>query len=424
MKNLLLVSYFFPPHGGAGVLRPLETVRLLEPLGWRCSVVAGPAEGYWFNDPALLERVPASAEVRRTRAWSGPRLLRRGAAGPRRDEALIGRLRRVADWLPLPDVYCGWVPFAVHAAMELARKADCILSTSPPESAHCVAGYVARRTGLPWVADFRDPWLQGIYRCYPSRLQRAWQSSYEARAVRHASLVIANTPEAAEDFRARYPGLPQAKFQTVPNGFDPAEFDNLARPQTQPGVFRLVHAGGLTLERDPLPFIRAFARVRQRLSGRLRLVLELVGPLAPKFLEEARGLGLGADLELTGWVGRRTALERLAAADCGVLLEAFRPGAELVTPLKLYDYLGAGLPVLAVAPSGAATRTLERLDAGLAVTAPDEDAIAAVLETLIARVQHEGESLRGRIRAAAAEFERARQVERLAGLLGRILPVG
>ncbi|MCE5271057.1 glycosyltransferase [bacterium] len=422
MKNLLLVSYFFPPHGGAGVLRPLETVRLLEGLGWRCSVVAGPAEGYWFSDPELLERVPASAEVRRTRAWSGPRLLRRGSAGPRRNEALIGRLRRVADWLPLPDVYCGWVPFAVHAAMELARKADCILSTSPPESAHCVAGYVARRTGLPWVADFRDPWLHGLYRCYPSRWQRAWQAGYEARAVRHASLVIANTPEAEEDFRVRYPGLPKAKFQTVPNGFDPEEFSRLTRPQPQPGVFRLVHAGGLTLERDPLPFVRAFARVRETLSGRLRLVLELIGPLAPRFLEQARGLGLGPDLELPGWVGRRTALERLAAADCGVLIEAFRAGAELVTPLKLYDYLGAGLPVLAVAPAGAATRTVESLDAGLAVTSPDEDAIAAALEALIERVRSGGETLRGRIRAAASGFERGRQVERLAGLIEHMLP--
>lgn len=423
MKNLLLISYFFPPHGGAGVLRPLETVRLLAPLGWRSLVVAGPPDGYWFRDPDLLRRVPEGTEIRRTRAWSGPRMIggKRDNAERPRNESAIGRWRRVADWLPLPDVYCGWTPFAIHAAMELARRADCILSTSPPESAHCVAAYVARRTGLPWVADFRDPWLRGIYRRYPTHWQEAWQSRFEAHTVCQARLVIANTREACEDFRQRYPGQPQSKFQTVPNGFDPAEFDALARPERDNGAFRLVHAGGLTLERDPLPFIRAFARVREKLAPRIRLTLELTGPLDPRFLEAARQLGLGPDLDVRGWVSRELALQSLAAADCGVLLEAFRPGAELVVPLKLYDYLGAGLPVLAVAPEGAATSLVCDLNAGLAVDAPDEERIASTLAELVNQVRREGPRIRTRIRGAAAEFERGRQIERLAGLIGQVV---
>jgi glycosyltransferase involved in cell wall biosynthesis len=423
MKHLLLISYFFPPHGGGGVLRPLEMVRLLEARGWESLVLAGPGEGYWRLDPELALRVPSGAEVRRTRALGGPGLLARlrGAAGGRgegRSEGTIRALRRLTDWLPVPDVYCGWIPFARRAGLELARRADCILSTSPPESAHLVASRVARRTGLPWVADFRDPWVRGIYRHYPTRSHERWQKHLERLIVESADRVIANTAPALEDFRARYPREPQDKFQLLPNGFDPQEFSALGRKAPGRGPLRIIHAGGLTLGRDPGPFLEALGRVnRSAGSAEQGCRLELVGPVDPRFLEKARALGLGESVTASGWLTRAETLERLAFSHLALLLESFRPGAELVAPMKLYDYLGAGVPVLAVVPEGAASRLLGETGGGMTVTSADSGKIEEALRGILARFR-QGEPLVPPVdRSAAARFERPAQMDFLAGLL-------
>lgn len=426
MKNLLVISYFFPPHGGGGVLRPLETVRLLEPLGWRSLVVSGPPDGYWFNDPDLPGRVPESAEVRRTCALSGPRLIKaagitpaRGPSG--RSERAVRRLRRLTDWLPLPDVYCGWTPFAVHAAMELARRADCIFSTSPPDTAHLVACYVARRTGLPWVADFRDPWLRGIYRRYPTAVQRGLQARMEARVVAGADLVLANTEEARADFVGRYPDQTSGKFKCLPNGYDPAEFASLERAPREPGVLRLIHAGGLTLERDPGLLVKALAVLNAARGPEMqRVVLELAGPVDPRFLDEARKAGIGENLRVCGRLSRTGALSRLAAADGAVLIETFRPGAELVVPMKLYDYLGAGLSVFALVPEGAASRLIARAGCGIAVTDRSDEAVAAGLVRFVERLELTSEAPFPVNREVADSFHRPTLVRKLAGYLERM----
>ncbi len=76
MKNLLFLAYFFPPHGGGGVLRSVETVRLLSSHGWRTTVVAGPEDGYWIKDESLLGRLPESTKILRAGALDPVRILR------------------------------------------------------------------------------------------------------------------------------------------------------------------------------------------------------------------------------------------------------------------------------------------------------------------------------------------------------------
>ena len=132
MKHLMIFSYYFPPHGGGGVLRPAEFSRLLvREHGWKVSVVSGPAEDYWLLDPELSERLPVEVNQIRVGSLTGPGMLKRLArrshskSGPRigsgRNELAIKFLRRVADWSGLPDVYFGWYKPAVKAAIEGSR---------------------------------------------------------------------------------------------------------------------------------------------------------------------------------------------------------------------------------------------------------------------------------------------------------------
>ena len=397
MKSLLFLSYYFPPHGGGGVLRPVETVRFLENYGWRATVIAGPRQGYWLEDPGLESRVPAQTAVAHTRALTGPQVMRflgrkaKEGACEGRSERTIGWFRRLTDWLPLPDVYAGWIPFACAAALKYAAGADCILSTSPPESSHLAGWYLARKTGKRWIADFRDPWIRGIYRRYPTGMQKSFQERLERLVVERADMVVATTEQAASDFRSRYPGLPGEKFRFIPNGFDSAEFHNLKNTAPRHPPLKIIHAGGLVLGRDPEPLFQALIELNKEKEDCCHL--ELVGVFNPHFREKAKAMGLGSAVTFTEYLPRKEVLNRISGSHLGLLLESFSPGAELVVPGKFYDYLGAGLPVLALVPPGAAAEAVNRTGSGLAITEPDSGKIAAALRNFLERLENGRELL-------------------------------
>ena len=423
MKNLLFLAYFFPPHGGGGVLRSVETVRLLSSHGWRTTVVAGPEDGYWIKDESLLGRLPQSTKVLRAGALNPVRILRFADRSQDRKEKLrseraIRKWRRFADWLPVPDVYCTWIAPAVRKSFKAASQADWIMSTSPPESAHLAAWYLAGRTGTRWAADFRDPWVRGIYRKFPTALHRALQRHLERMVVKRADLVLASSEEAVEDFRSRYPEQPEDKFQFVPNGFDSREFSDFPHNPPQNAPLTIIHTGNLTLDRDPVPLFRALAALNREFGGESPCCkIELVGLCDKRVRKAAQEFLSGDSVTFSGYLPRGEVLKKLAGSHLALLLESFAPNAELVVPGKLYDYLGARMPVLALVPKGAASRLIEKTGCGVAVTEPDGRKIQNTLRTFLDRLQN-GKPLHPPPEEnELACYERSAVVGRLADLL-------
>ncbi|MGD8414509.1 MAG: hypothetical protein PVF33_09765, partial [Candidatus Latescibacterota bacterium] len=171
MKRLLMIVPFFPPMAGGGVYRPLSFVKYLPEYGWRITVVAPRGDAFWIRDERLVGQIPDSCEVIRTDTLSGQAMMARlrgpGGSGSKvrpsqkRSSAGFSAARRIASLFLVPDSYAGWRPFAVKAATAAIESGrfDALYSTSPPESSHLAALSVQRRSGLPWVADFRDPWM-------------------------------------------------------------------------------------------------------------------------------------------------------------------------------------------------------------------------------------------------------------------------
>ena len=424
MKNLLLLAYFFPPQGGGGVLRSVETVRLLHDHGWRTTVVAGPEHGYWIRDETLLDRLPRSTKVLRAGALAPARILRsRGWAQEGKDgirsERAIAKWRRLAHWLPVPDVYCSWIVSAVRKSLDAASQADWIISTSPPESAHLAAVYLARRTGKPWAADFRDPWVRGIYRKFPTPIHRVFQGRLERMVVQRANLVLATSEEAVADFHFRYPQQPAEKFQFVPNGFDSAEFGSLLpRDPPRNAPLTIIHTGNLTLDRDPVPLFRAIGALNRESARQGPCCkIELAGLCDERVHKAAREILCEDSVTFSGCLPREEVLGKLAGSHLGLLIESFAPDARLVVPGKLYDYLGAGLPVLALVPQGAASRLIGETACGVAVTEPDSRRIQEVLRSCLDRLRN-GEPLHAPPRQSELDrYERPAIIARLAGLL-------
>lgn len=415
-RRLLMVSYFFPPVGGIGAQRTVAFATHLPEAGWQPVVIAPRDAHYRVMDPASEAALPRGLEVHRSFCYEPARLraqLRaavrgagRGAGrGPRPDAGAVvadapgpaaGRRAspavnaawaRAVRFLLFPDDQVGWVPFAVRSALAVHASSplQAIYSSSPPISAHLIAGRVKRRTGLPWIADFRDPWVGNSFAAVLSPRRQQRQAELEHWIVRSADRVVFATPGLLERYRDRYPGLGE-RFAVIPNGYDTVELASIPPPAPRSDArLHLVYAGSVYGDAEMSLFVAGLElALALRPDLRQRLRVEFIGWMtdANRRVAESALPRLAPVLELTGQLPRAEALARLRAADAGLLLLANGPDRDLFVGGKLFEYLGLDRGVLAVAPPGDARRILADLDWGIAAD-PERESIAAALARLV-----------------------------------------
>ncbi len=378
--KVLLVTMYFPPAGGGGVQRPLKLAQYLPALGIETHVLA-PDDPKWVHrDPDL--RVPTQAWVHRVR-YVGPR-----ARKPAEELRAVDGLERAlvmaqvtARRLLVPDASVTWNLTAIPAAIRIARREgiDAVVTTSPPGSIHLAGAAVKRATGAAWLADLRDPLVANPHRRSDTVATRARQATNEqlARLVARGADAISCVSEAiAEEVR----GLgPRGIVRTIANGCD---FDDFAGLEYRTGpTFRITHTGSFFGKRDPRPFLQAF-----RDSG-LDAVARFVGDFRSTDLEWASGLGLGDRLQLIAYSPRAESLRLQRDSEVLLLLVPDAGGrGKGVLSGKVFEYLAAGRPILAVVPpDGAAADLIRETGAGVVVAPDDVDGIRRALEDLRAR---------------------------------------
>ena len=385
----LIVSYYFPPAGGGGVQRVLKLCKHLPAFGWDVDVL-GPDDPKWVaHDPGLAAEIPPATVVHRAR-YRGPSDERPAAdllAGARGMRGVATRAGIYGRQLLLPDPRVVWVPDAARAAVRIVRErsASVVLTTSPPSSVHMVGSLVARRTGVPWVADLRDSWLANPHRRYEARSVRAKRALLEAMARRtfgRAAAITAVTDTIADEARAlARPGTPTA---VISNGCDFDEFAGLEH--TPSDKLRILHAGFFFGKRSPRPFLEALSGL---LADRpeLRDVVEarFVGGFRTADREWAEGLGLGPSLRIDGFLPHDAALAEMKDADALLLLIPRAGGlGTSVLSGKLFEYLAAERPVLALVPPEGIAADLLRSTGFARIADPDDVAgIRARIEDLV-----------------------------------------
>jgi glycosyltransferase involved in cell wall biosynthesis len=416
---------FFPPMGGGGVYRPLSFVSHLPRHGWRTTVIAPRGDAFWISDPSLAQRVPAECRVIRTRTLSGQGVLARargGRASPRRSSRGFALARRAAAALLVPDTYAGWRPFAQRAALAAARleRFDALYSTSPPESTHLAALSVHRRTGLPWVADFRDPWMNLHLLDPPSALHARLHRRMEARVCAGAEVVVTTRWHEAA-LRAAHP---LARVVRIGNGFDGDEVRAVEEVRPAPRPFRVVHAGMLTQGRSAVPFLEALARwLASAPDARGEVAVEFLGPREDANERALSRLGLGDVARFCDTLPHAETLRAERAAHVLLLIKHANPRYDGLVPGKLYEYIGLARPVLALAPPGEARDLVQTLRRGETADPSDVAEIARRLGVMFAHYRA------GRLDASydlspRPEFDRARLAGELAALLDRVAAGG
>ena len=379
--NLLLVAYFYPPCRDTGAHRPAAMAKWLRRLGHRVTILTTSAYGGLDTDEA--EGVVRANDLQRLRA----RLHGRDRVDALFDSDTYSGHPHLLSKVVVPEpLMVAWAPFAYREALRLhaAERFDCVITSSPPESAHFV-GRALRRRGVAWVADLRDGWtFEPIRPGFPTQLQRRYDERLERRWLGDADAVVAVSRPAADDLRDRL-GL---EPELIPNGWDP---DLAADPAATDAAERLLDQERTSLVytgrfgsygRDPTGLIEAM-RILAREHPEAAAALELViaGPLTQDEAQLMRTDVSPARIVVAGTLDRADALALQQAADALLLIASARR-TQLLN-FKVFEYLAAGRPILALAAGTEAGRIVAEAG-GEAVSADDPQAVVEALLRLVA----------------------------------------
>ena len=389
MKRVLIISYFFPPASNMGSHRILRFVRHLRECDWEPVVLASTLEGWPQTDARLLEEVPTDIEVRRvsgvdlTAVWK--KFTRRGetrapAVATAPTSQGYGLTTFLNRWVMIPDKFFPWISPAARTGEELVREKGitAIFSTSDPLSDHLVALRIARRTGVPFIAEFRDLWLGNPYfsRAHPTPLHRAWHARLERSVVNRAAVVVGLSRGIADYFQRNY----QKPVRVIYNCFQPEDYAGAVAPSAK---FSVLYAGAVYSSRSPEPFFAGFARFVQR-HGLSPAQAEIVWLGESPDLDlrgMAKRLDVAAFVRFEGRVAHAEALRRMQSAT--MLLTLQSPDDAIHVPGKLFEYVGARRPIFAVARPCEVADIIRQYGLGW-VAEPEAEAVSARLTEVYA----------------------------------------
>ena len=338
MKHLLMVAYHFPPMAGSsGIQRTLRFVQQLPRFGWQPIVLTVGPRAYERTSTDLVSDIPAGTVVERAFALDTSRHLALG--------------RRYVAAMARPDRWVSWKFDAVRTGLRMIQRhrPAAIWSTYPIATAHLIGAELQRRSGLPWIADFRDPMAQEGYPEDP----KDWQSfkRVEERAMQQAAYSTFTTPSAVRTYRDRYPAAASRIIQ-LEHGFDEDSFAaveaaELDRSPLHPSALTLLHSGIVyPSERNPEPLIAALGQLQQ--SGRLPprgLKLRFRAAVHDDLLHRlAAQHGVQDLVETLPPLPYRDALAEMLRADALLVMQGDNCNEQV--PAKVYEYLRARRPIL------------------------------------------------------------------------------
>lgn len=402
MKRVLLITYYWPPSGGAGVQRVLKMVKYLREFGWEPVVYTALDPAYPVMDETLLRDVPEGQEVVRGKIWEPYEIFRRliGQKGEKRVYSgfLVEKERpslpqRLSVWVRgncfIPDARRFWIAPSVRQLRReiTALNVDAILSSGPPHSVHLIARGLKRATGLPWVADFRDPWTNIDF--YDQLMLTPWADALhrrlEASVVRECDRLITVSWVWGQEFEAL---SGQGKVAVVTNGYDPADFDFEADPPE--ADFTLNHIGYLNADRNSPELWEVLGQLcRENEALHAALKLRFIGKTDLALMRDLAKNGLMDRAEFVPYVPHDEALWWLCRAQVLLLLVNDVPNAMGHIPGKTYEYLASRRPLLAVGPRGGdSMRIIEDLGAGETCPFRDRAAMRQAVLRLFERYQN------------------------------------
>ena len=399
MKRVLIISYYWPPTGGSGVQRWVKFAKYLPSEGWQPVIYTPENPEQLAVDHSLETEIPAEAEVIKTHITEPYELYKKflRKSGHSSEAVEVNPvnaqnksfLQKAAMWvrgnLFRPDPRCLWIGPSVRFLKKYLEEhpVDLIVSTGPPQSMHLIGRRLALETGLPWIADFRDPWTKIFYFKHLSmtRATERWHRKMEKKVLDDASVVVAVSPLVQQEFQA----MTQTPVELITNGFDKCDFPSERYVEADGGPdkdFVITHTGLFAADGNPTVLWKVLAdKCASDAEFAKLLKIKLVGKTDRQIVESVISAGLGANLIDMGYKPHAEAIEQQRRASLLILPLRKEPEYKAVLPGKLFEYLASWRPVLGIGqPDGAMSMILNSTKTGVVLDWNDEASVSRFIE--------------------------------------------
>ncbi len=380
MEKILIITYYWPPSGGAGVQRWLKFSKYLPEFGFEPIILTVDENqaSYAQHDYSLLKEINPDLSVYKTKTFEPYNLYRKltnkkeipyGGFSNQKKVTFFEKLTRfIRGNLFVPDPRKGWNRYALKKAIELvnAEQIGVVVTSGPPHSTHLIGRRIKERTGIRWIADFRDPWTDIYYykSLYHSKLATRFDRYLEKSVLTEADKIITVSEEVGKLLLQKIPGHIE-KIVVIPNGYDEEDFDLVEPVRNE--KFTITYTGTISISYRIDQFIEAVCQLPDRVKEQLKI--RFVGNVPDEIIDLFHRKNLGALIEVLGYVPHKQAISQMLGASILLMAIPDSPDNKGIVTGKFFEYLAAKRPILAIGPlDGEVDRMINKCHAGKLVS--------------------------------------------------------
>lgn len=387
MKNILIIAYYYPPKGGAGVQRTSKFANYLSELGYNVTVLTVKEDNEGLVDKSLKDDVSSSIKVYRTSIKSvniidkingiinkknNSKLTNNDNISNKQvcmgiSQKIKSKFRKIAknlflsiyNLIYIPDDKKGWINSAVQEGKNIIKNEniDVIFTTSGPYTSHIIGYKIAKELNIKWIADFRDPWVDNPF-VHNSFIVNAIYKNLEKKVVKRADKVLSVSKPIIDDFIKRYKDEDKSKFKIITNGYDEEDFKNLdLNPENKDGKFKILYNGTLYGKRSPEKVLKAIDNlIKSDKVNRDMIKIKFVGQIGNEHstIVEYFKSKYPEVIEHKNYVPHKESLKELCSADALLLIIEDGKGSNGIYTGKIFEYIRTGKPILGMVPDGVA----------------------------------------------------------------------
>ncbi|MCB0805769.1 MAG: glycosyltransferase [Bacteroidales bacterium] len=393
MKKVLIITYYWPPSGGAGVQRWLKFAKYLREFGWEPVIYTPENPEAPAIDHSLLKDIPKGIEVIKT-PIKEPYTIYKRFVGKKKDDSIKagflsekknpGLAEKISVWIRgnlfIPDARKFWIKPSIRFLKNYLSEnpVDAMVSTGPPHSMHMIALGVKKALGIPWLADFRDPWTNIDFYDKLMLTKRADRKhrALEKMVIRTSEISVAVNRRMGSELKE----LGAQNVEVIYNGFDPDDFKGVEHIST--GKFEILHFGSINSDRNPVTFwkvLRQFINENPEVSGSLNVTL--IGFVDHSVSSEISKNDLEKFVHILPYQSHNDIILKASGASIFLLPLNNTPNAKGITSGKLFEYLALNRPVYCIGPeNGDAASIIRECNAGISIDFYDKEKMKTYLK--------------------------------------------
>lgn len=420
--NVLVVSYTFPPTGGAGVQRVSKFVKYLREFDWEPVVLTALNPSVPLKDLSLLTDIPDGVVIHTSKtlepSYETKQSLKVGSSKSAKS-CIKELIKEVVKGLLLPDVQILWWPGLTKSLKAILGSGtiSCIFVTSPPYSVLIPTVYYAKKYGVPVVIDFRDEWSfsRDQWENAPkNHLARFIDTYFEGYVLRNCTKFTAATQSYVDSILQRHPHLGRQKGYAITNGYDDEDILDTRASIPPNNKIEFIYTGTVWNATSLRSFMNALDRIVSEKPELLeQITVKIIGRVVDSELDYFCGTA-GSCVTLVGYIEHTEVIKEMAKADVLILSLSDLPGAERIIPGKAFEYLATGKHIFAIVPEGETKRLVQETYSNASITSVcSTDEVYDKLSIIIDNI----ESIRMHKCCSVSEFSRRNLTNKLSEIM-------